>query len=67
MAAANSCSCGCSTMTTLTAAQEECSCGCACCADGTKKSKTDEIEELTNLRRAIDKRLAELEPEGASS
>ncbi len=63
---ANACSCGCSSMTTLTSAEEQCGCGCACCGEVTK-SRDEEIAELHNLRQAIDKRLAELTPEGASS
>lgn len=66
MAVANSCSCGCSSMTTLTAAEEQCGCGCACCGEATK-TRDEEIAELTNLRQSIDKRLAELTPEGANS
>lgn len=46
-------------MTTLTAAGAECGCGCACCGEATK-SPEDEIAELTNLRKSIDERLAEL-------
>ena len=64
MAVANSCSCGCSSMTSLTSAEEQCGCGCACCAEAVK-TREEEVAELVNLRLAIDKRLAELEPETA--
>ena len=60
----DSCSCGCSSMTAVTAAEEPCGCGCACCGEAVK-SREEEIAELSNLRQAIDKRLSELEPEGA--
>jgi hypothetical protein len=53
-------------MTSLTAAEEQCGCGCECCAEATK-SREDEVAELTNLREAIDRRLTELEPQGADS
>lgn len=46
-------------MTTVTAAGEDCSCGCACCGEAVKSAE-DEIAELTNLRKSIDERLAEL-------
>lgn len=57
--ATDRCSCGCGSMTTVTAAGEDCGCGCACCGEATK-SPEDEIAELTNLRKSIDERLAEL-------
>jgi hypothetical protein len=66
MAVTNGCSCGCSEMTTITEAKEACGCGCACCGEATRTAE-EEIAELNNLRQAIDKRLAELEPETASS
>ena len=53
------CSCGCGAVTSLTAAGEACACGCACCA-GEEKPPAEEIVELTTLRGAIDRRLAEL-------
>lgn len=64
--AVNSCTCGCSSMTSLTSAEEQCGCGCECCAQATK-TRDEEIAELTNLRHAIEKRLAELEPESAGA
>ncbi len=53
------CSCGCGTMTQLTKAGEDCGCGCACCGEAVK-TPAEEIAELTNLRKSIDERLAEL-------
>ena len=55
----NGCGCGCGSMTTITAAQEECGCGCECCGDAPKDTAT-EAAELTRMREAIDRRLAEL-------
>lgn len=46
-------------MTTVTSAGEDCGCGCACCGEAVKSAE-DEIAELTNLRKSIDERLAEL-------
>ena len=63
--AATSCSCGCSSMTSLTAA-EPCGCGCSCCGEATR-TKEQEVAELVTLRQAIDKRLAELEPDRAGA
>lgn len=66
MVVTNECSCGCSSMPSLTAAEEPCGCGCECCAEATK-SREAEIAELTNLRAAIDRRLGQLDPEGADA
>lgn len=65
MAVSTSCSCGCSSMTSLTAAEEPCGCGCECCGSDVR-SRDEEIAELTNLRKAIERRLAELKPQGAN-
>ncbi len=54
------CSCGCGAMTSVTVAAEACGCGCGCCGDQ-PKTKEQEILELTSLREAVERRLAELE------
>lgn len=47
-------------MTSVTVAAEACGCGCGCCGDQ-PKTKEQEILELTSLREAVERRLAELD------
>ena len=59
---ASACSCGCNTVTVVSEAQNACSCGCA----EQPKTRMQEIADLVTLRKSIDQRLAELEPEKVS-
>ncbi|MGQ0743387.1 MAG: hypothetical protein ACT4OS_03415 [Acidimicrobiales bacterium] len=53
------CSCGCSTTIIKTAVDDPCTCGCSCC-NAEEATSESEISQLTVLRGAIDRRLAEL-------